>query len=279
MRKAMETFTLYNGVQIPAVGFGTYKSTQTDEKRVPREAIECGYRHFDTAYFYKNEEQLAAVMKESGLARDEFFITSKLWVTQLGYKEAKQAFEESLKRLQTDYLDLYLIHWPCLGGSPVDWREKNIETWKALEELYTEGRIKAIGVSNFLTNHLENLISHCEIIPMVDQIEFHPGYTQMETIKMCKANKILPEAWSPLGRGAVLKDPLIVELAKKYGVTTGQICVRFAVQNGVLPLPKSSSIERMEKNKDVFSFEIEKADMERLLNMPETGYSGEHPDK
>ena len=272
-----QSFTLRNGVVIPAVGFGTYKTV--DQGAAPIEAaIKAGYRHFDTAAFYGTERTLGEAVRKSGISRDSFFITTKLWKADMGYENTLRAAKLSLKELQTDYIDLYLIHWPRPDLS-VDWRKLDAETWRAMETLYRDGLCRAIGVSNFLVTHLENIKQRCSILPMVDQIEFHPGYLQPETVAYCKENGILPEAWSPFGRGRVLSHPVLCKIAANYGVSVAQLCVRFALQNRVLPLPKSTSEERIRENFNAFSFEISATDMHEIESLPPCGWSGEHPDR
>jgi diketogulonate reductase-like aldo/keto reductase len=277
----MKRIELSNGVMMPEIGFGTYLTTNENEEtsKVMIDAITAGYRHFDTASFYKNERQLGKSIQISNVARKDFFITSKVNLDEMGYEKTKETFHASLSRIETDYIDLYLIHWPCLNGEPKDWKELDIETWKAIEELYEEGKIKAIGVSNFLVHHLENLLNNCTIKPMVNQIEFHPGYTQDETRKFCKRNNIVIEAWSPFGRGTVLNDTFLMSLAKRYHVSVSQLCLRFILQCDAVPLPKASMMQRMTQNLDVYGFEISDDDMKRILSMPEKGFSGYYPDK
>lgn len=274
-----DTYTLNNGVKIPCVAFGTYKAAQGDNVEILKLAIESGYRYFDTASFYGTEEFLGQAVRESGIPREEFFITSKMWKDEMGYEGAKEAFFRSLKNIGTDYLDLYLIHWPLPQPDYEEWRTLDIETWRALEELYEEGKVKAIGLSNFLPHHIDNLLENCRIRPMVDQIEFHPGYTQEAVVQYCQEKGIQMQAWSPIGRGRVLEDKLITELAGKYSVSPAQICLRYALQRDVIPLPKSSSAERMRQNQDLFSFEISREDMHRISTMPPAGWSGEHPER
>ena len=275
----MEDFKLLNGVTIPKIGFGTYKSVEGEDKETILRALRCGYRHLDTAAFYGNEEILGNSWRESGVTRDELFITSKIWRDDLGYDRARKSFEDSLQRLGTDYLDLCLIHWPKSGPGDEEWRNKDRETWKALEELYLAGRVRAIGVSNFLPHHLLNLMESASVVPMVDQLEFHPGYIQKAAVDFCQKHGILVEAWSPIGRGRVLEEPLLLELAGSYGKTPAQICLRFALQCNVLPLPKASSEERMRENMEVFDFTISQEDMYRIMTLPQVGWSGEHPDR
>ena len=175
------------------------------------------------------------------------------------------------------YLDLFLIHWP-LPFPGADWKPLVTESWRALEQLYDEGAVRAIGVCNFLPQHLLHVLKTANTVPMIDQFEFHPGYPQYETLQFCQSRGIQAEAWSPLGRGRLLEDPLVLELAKKYGKSPAQICLRFCLQNNVLPLPKSSAPQRMKANLDIFDFEIEQEDIYRLLTMPQTGWSGLHPE-
>ena len=273
----MEKFTLSNGVEISAVGYGTYLTSEKDDGTVAA-ALAAGYRHFDTASFYGTEQALGDALKASGVPREELFLTSKLWKDEMGYENALAAFERSLQKLGTDYLDLYLIHWPRPDDLTAEWRQLDRDTWRALEELYRAARVRAIGVSNFLPHHLRNLMETAEIMPMVNQIEFHPGYPQTYTVEFCKAHGILPEAWSPLGRTRVLQDERLAGIAAKYGKSVAQLCVRFALQCGVAPLPKSSSPARMQANLDVFDFVISDEDMDRILTLPQFGWSGLHPD-
>lgn len=275
----MEHYILNNGVEIPAVAFGTYKAADGKSADVIRTAIEAGYRYFDTASFYGTETYLAEAVRESGISRDEIFIASKLWKTEMGYDNVKKAFRRTLENLETDYLDLYLIHWPLPEPGYKEWKQLDKETWRAMEELYQEGKIRAIGLSNFLPHHIENILEDCTVRPAVDQIEYHPGYSQEAVVQYCKERDILVQAWSPIGRQRVLTEGLVQELAEKYGVSPARICLKFAVQREIIPLPKSSSMERMKDNLDLYSFEMEQEDIWRLATMPQAGWSGEHPDR
>ena len=270
-------FTLYNGVTIPCIGYGTYKAADTNSCDIIATAAKAGYRFFDTASFYGTETFLAEALKQADLPRNEVFITSKVWKAEMGYNETLEAFERTLKNLDTDYLDLYLIHWPIytLDG---EWKQTCIDTWKAMEELYEAGRVRAIGLSNFLPHHMDVILDNCNIKPMVNQLEVHPGYTQEAAIRYCQERDILVQAWSPLGRHRVLEEPLLIELAAKYDVTPAQICLRFLLQRSINPIPKASSLERMRNNMDIFDFSITTEDMHRLNTLPQTGWSGEHPD-
>ena len=272
-----EYTVLSNGVKMPNLAFGTFKVNEGDDVQIILDAINVGYRHFDTAAFYNTEEALGKAIKKSGIPREEFFITTKVWKTSMGYEGAKKSFEESLEKLDMDYVDLLLIHWPR-PDEKSDWKKLDIETWKAFEEIYKEGKTKAIGVSNFLNNHMQNILDNCEVVPMVNQIEFHPGYIQKDVVDFDKKHGIVVEAWSPLGRERVFKDELLNKLAEKYGKSVAQICLAFALQMDVVPLPKSSSVERMKQNMDI-DFELEKEDFEKIVNMEEMGWSGLDPDK
>ena len=272
-------YTLSNGYEIPCVGFGTWQ-TPDGETAVAsvKKAIEAGYRHIDTAAVYGNEESVGKAIRESGVAREDLFITSKVWNTERGYESTLKAFDVTMEKLGLDYLDLYLIHWPASSSQFDNWVELNKETWRAMVELYQAGRIRAIGVSNFLVHHLEPLMD-AEVKPMVNQIEFHPGQMQEETVRFCKENGILIEAWSPLGTGRMLTNETLMAIAKEYDKSVAQLCVRWCLQNEVLPLPKSVTPSRIEENLDVFDFTIKDEDMETINDMEYFGGSGSHPDE
>ena len=276
----MTTKTLNNKVKIPTIGFGTWKTAGEDCSTTIKTAIQAGYRYFDTASFYGTESGIGQALQESNIDRKEFFLASKVWKEEMGYDNTIQAFENTLKRLQTNYLDLYLIHWPIpIVGMPADtWKQLDLDTWKAMEDLYRSGKIRAIGVSNFLPHHLDNLLEHCDVVPAANQLELHPGYLQSAAVQYCEQHNILLQAWSPLGRGRVAQEPLLIELAEKYQVKNAQICLRFLLQKGYILLPKSSNISRMQENQDIFKFEISREDIFRIETLPQTGWSGEHPD-
>lgn len=275
----MENMKLNNGYMIPEIGYGTWQSPDNEVTvNGVKAAIACGYRHIDTAAAYKNEESVGEGIKESGAARKDLFVTSKVWNTQRGYEKTIAAFEKTLSDLDLDYLDLYLIHWPASKKDYENWEEINLETWRAMTDLYKAGKIKAIGVSNFKPHHLEALMK-TEVKPMVNQIEFHPGFMQEETVKYCRGNGILVEAWSPLGTGRMLTNPDLQEIASHYGKSVAQICIRWCIQHDVLPLPKSVTPSRIEENSNVFDFEINVEDMQRIDALENFGGSGLDPDE
>ena len=271
----MGAFVLYNGVEIPAMGFGCYALDHPEQDIL--EAIRAGYRHFDTASFYQTEEALGRAIRESGVPREEFFLTTKLWRTEMD--DPRAAFERSRRALGTDYLDLYLIHWPRPDLEREHWKELDVRVWACLEELYQQGKVRAIGTSNFLPHHLNNLAAHGGLRPMVDQLEFHPGYAQAAAVQYCQDHHIQVEAWSPLGRRRILEDPQLREMAAGHQATVPQICLSFALQSGVLPLPKSSNPERMRENLAAQQISLTEEELWQLRTMPQVGWSGEHPDR
>lgn len=276
----MNTYKLGNGVLIPNVGFGTWQASEGEEAvNSVKTALELGYRHIDTAFFYKNEVSVGKGIKASGVDRKEIFVTTKVWNSERGFEKALEAFDVSLKNLGLDYIDMFLIHWPASENQFENWKELNAETWRALEKLYADGKVRAIGVSNFYVSHLSALLETAKVKPMVNQIEFHPGMTQNEVVDFCVKNDILIEAWSPLGRGNVLDNEVLVALAAKYKVSVPQLCIRWIVQKGHLPLPKSVTPERIKANLDIYDFEISQEDIAAIDNLPYIGGSGLHPDK
>lgn len=246
----MKTYTMNNGLSIPAVGFGTFDSDGDELYQAVLAALRAGYRHIDTATYYGNEESIGRALKDSGIPRDELFITTKLWNDSHGYEEAKTALKASLKRLQLDYLDLYLIHWPNPVNLRDRWQTANADTWRAMEEMVDEGLIRTIGVSNFLVHHMEALLETARIIPAVNQIRLAPGVYQEEIVAYCKEKGILLEAWSPLGRGEVFSHPVMLQLAEKYGKTVAQVALAWSWAQGFLPLPKSVTQSRIIENLD-----------------------------
>lgn len=273
----MEFFSLSNGVTMPAIGFGCYALAEGEQRRILLDAIAAGYRHFDTASFYGTEAALGQAVRESGVPREEFFLTTKLWRTQM--ENPRAAFEESLRTLGCDYLDLYLIHWPRPDLERTDWKELDLRVWECLEELYQQGKVRAVGTSNFLPHHLMNLESHGCLRPMVNQLEYHPGYLQSAAVRYCQERQIQVEAWSPLGRRLLLEAPLLHRIAAAHQATVSQVCLSFALQTGVLPLPKSSSLERMRENRAAAQLTLTQEELSWIATMPQTAWSGEHPDR
>ncbi|NDV42181.1 aldo/keto reductase [Flagellimonas sediminis] len=265
------TFELHNGVEMPYFGLGVYLSKDGNEViHAVKEALDHGYRHIDTAAIYHNEEGVGTGIKESSVDRKDVFLVSKVWNTDQGYDSALKAFDASLERLGTDYLDLYLIHWPKGDLSK--------ETWKALERLYKEKRVRSIGVSNFLQHHLEDLLTSAEIVPMVNQMEFHPYLVQQKLLDFCASKGIQYEAWSPLMQGNIFDLEVMKDLAAKYNKTIAQIVLRWDLQKGVVTIPKSSKKERIIANADLFDFEINEADVQLLDSLERGKRFGPNPD-
>lgn len=278
MKFLHDTFRLSNGVHIPCVGFGTWQIKGAAATEAVCAAIACGYRHIDTATVYENEAAVGEAIRACGLPRDQLFVTSKLWNTNKTVDEARRAFDASMSRLGLDVLDLYLIHWPAVPNMDPDWRRTNREKWRALEHLHTEGRVRAIGLSNFLPHHLEPLLADADIAPLVNQLEIHPGHPQHETVACCRAHAILPQAWSPLANGQVLDVPAVRAIADKHGKTPAQVCLRWCLENGVLPITKTTSPARMRANADIFNMTLDDEDRSRLDALPPCGGACIDPD-
>ena len=264
----MEQYTLSNGVQIPVIGLGTWQ-TPDDETgyQAVLSALQLGYRHIDTAQGYRNEDIVGRAVKDSDIPREEIFITSKLVNPNHGYDKTMRSFEGTLEQLGTDYVDLFLIHWPNPLQYRKTWQQTNAETWKAFEELYRAGKIRAIGVSNFRQHHIDEIMKTAEIAPMVNQIRLCPGETQDELVAYCKERNILLEAYSPLGTGQIFKVPEMQALAEKYQKSIAQICIRWSLQMGFLPLPKSVTAERIRENMDVFGFGLSEDDVRLIAGL------------
>ena len=268
-----DTVTLHNGVKMPWLGLGVFKVQEGEEViQSVKAAIRNGYISIDTAAIYRNEEGVGQAIRESGVPREELFITTKLWNIEQGYESTLKAFDESMEKLGLDYLDLYLIHWP--GND----KDRIKETWKAFEKLYNDGRVRAIGVSNFLVHHLEDLIASAEIKPMVNQVEFHPHLTLEDLREYCKKEQIQLEAWSPLKRGELLDNPVLKEIAEKHNKSVAQVILRWDLQHGVVTIPKSIKEHRIIENSQVFDFELSPEEMDRIDQLNEDSRSGSHPD-
>ena len=272
---------LANGVTIPCVGFGTYKNTDPAEcLSSVREALAAGYRHIDTAQFYFNEESVGAAVRDSGVPRGEIFLTTKLWNTSQGYDSTLRTFDDSLKKLGLDYVDLYLVHWPVAKDFAAEYPRALLNTWRAFEKLYVDGKVRAIGVCNCLKEHLNTVLDECKVAPMVNQIEYHFGFSdpdQTEAADFSRVNGIVVEAWAPLCRGRAFGNPVLKAVAEKYGKTEAQILVRWCLQHDALPLPKSVSPARIRENADIFDFVISDEDMAALDAVSSVGRLGPHP--
>jgi len=270
-----DTVTLHNNVKMPWLGLGVFKVEEgPDLEQAVITAIKHGYRSIDTAAIYGNEEGVGRAihqaLQETGLKREDVFVTSKVWNADLGYESTIAAYETSLQKLGLDYLDLYLIHWPVQG--------KYNDAWRALEQLYKDGRVKAIGVSNFQIHHLEDVLKHAEIKPMVNQVEYHPRLTQKALQAFCKEQGIQLEAWSPLMQGQLLDNPVIKEIATRHNKSIAQIIIRWDLQNGVVTIPKSIKEQRIVENADVFQFELTADEMKQIDALNEDLRVGPDPD-
>lgn len=265
------TWTLNNGIEMPYLGLGVFQSKEGDEViNAVQYALDAGYRHIDTAAIYNNEVGVGKAIRLNPVDRKDIFVTSKVWNSEQGYDSTLSAFDKSMERLGFDYLDLYLVHWPVKG--------KYKETWRALEYLYKKGRVRAIGVSNFLKHHLEDLLATAEIVPMVNQVEFHPYVVQQELLDYCAENKIQFEAWSPLMQGKILEVKEMSGLAEKYNKTPVQIVLRWNLQKDVITIPKSVKKERIESNADIFDFELSKEDLALIDSLDKNHRLGADPD-
>lgn len=265
------TAALANGVKMPRIGLGVFKVEKEEELiTAVKAAIENGYRSIDTASIYGNEEWVGEAIRQSGINREDIFVTSKVWNADQGYEATRKAFNSSLKKMGLEYLDLYLIHWPVEG--------KYTETWRALEDLYKEGKIKAIGVSNFQIHHLENLLETAEIKPMINQIELHPKLAQAELRAFAAKHDMHIEAWAPLMQGGLFENEILKGLAEKHGKSIAQIVLRWHLQNGIIVIPKSTKPKRIKENADLFGFELSQQDMDLIDSLDEHLRVGPDPD-
>ncbi|MUL44278.1 aldo/keto reductase [Streptomonospora sp. PA3] len=264
--------TLNNGVRIPQLGFGVWQVDGSEVVDAVSTALETGYRSIDTAAAYGNEEGVGEALRRSGLPREEVFVTSKLWNSDQGYDSTLRAFDATMERLGLEQLDLYLIHWPMPA------RDTFVSSWKAMERLYAEGRVRAIGVSNFHADHLRRILDEGGIVPTVNQIELHPRLTQEELRGFDKEHDIATEAWSPLGQGQVLQDSTIAKIAEAYGKTPAQVILRWHLQLGNIAIPKSVTPERIRSNFDVFDFQLSSGDMDAISGLNEGRRFGPDPE-
>ena len=279
LQKLSDCYTLNNGVKIPCIGYGTFK-TPNGGAVVDSvvNAVKAGYRHIDTAHRYDNEEGVGEGIRKCGVPREELFITSKLGNHHHGYKAAVEAFDLSLQKLGLDYLDLYLIHWPAPLICRENYKEKNAETWRAFEDLYRAGKVRAIGLSNFWKPHIDALMETAEVKPMVNQLEIHPQFPHRDLLDYCQKLDIQVESWGPLIQGKAFQYPVLKEVAQKHGKTVAQVCVRWALDKNVLPLPKSNHFERMVENADVFDFTLDAEDIKKISSLEAYGRIGKDPD-
>ncbi|WP_119318622.1 aldo/keto reductase [Companilactobacillus formosensis] len=276
MTKLTDTFDIYNGVKIPKVAFGTWQIPANEARQAVKDAIKTGYRHIDTALAYQNEKEVGQAVRESGVKREDLFVTSKLPAETKTYDGALADFETTMKNLDLDYLDLYLVHapWPW-GKIGANYDKENTEVWRAMEEIYNSGRVKAIGVSNFNVHDLENVLKTATIKPMVDQIQYYIGFTEPKITEFAKDNDILVEAYSPLATGGLINNPDVKKIADKYSVSVPQLAIEFVIQNGVLPLPKAVHKEHIVANTKL-DFTISDEDMKTLNAFPDTAPSHFH---
>lgn len=274
-----DKLVLSNGVQMPGIGFGTWQvPTDSTLENAVSAALKLGYRFFDTAQIYGNASAIGRGVLLSDLPRAEIFISSKIWTSHRSYDGVMRAFTDIIEQLKTTYLDQLLIHWPATQGEPMIWQSQNAGTWRALEDLYEQGAVKVIGVSNFLPHHLVPLLARARIRPMVNQLESHPGYPQFAAVNFCFKQNIAVQAWSPLGRGGLTHHPLLIELGEKYGVSPALIALRWSLQHGFIPVVKALDAEHMKSNLDAFGLTLEDEDMTRLDTMQQVAFSGLHPD-
>ncbi|MDQ0361484.1 aldo/keto reductase [Breznakia pachnodae] len=270
---------LSNQIILPDIGLGTWNMADDNTTiKIIKEALELGYRLIDCSPSYQNQNSIGRAIAESSINRSQIYITSKLRNSERGRENVNLACDRILSELNLDYLDLYLIHWPASKKDYKNWEEINQETWLGMIDLYKCGKVKAIGVSNFMPHHLKSLMKY-EVIPMVNQIEFHPGQMENDTLIFCRENEILVEAYSPLGNGAMLQNDELIQISNKYKKSVAQLCLRWAQQNGTIPIPRASNSKQLKENIDIFDFQISNDDMKIINEMNYFAGSGQHPDK
>lgn len=267
--------TLNNGVHIPILGLGTYKigANETEVYNAIRTALDAGFRHIDTAMLYENERPIGKAIRESGIAREDIFVTTKLWGTDVLKEDVQGGFDESMRKLDVGYVDLYLVHWAVAGKTEYAWAE--------MEKIYASGKARAIGVSNHMIHHLQEVLEMASVTPAVNQVELHPYLVQQDLVDFCFSKGILPEAWSPLGskKVSLLENPLLMDLSLKYGKTPAQVVLRWNVEKGIVVIPKSSSAERQQQNLGVFDFELSAEDVQAINQLDKNYRTGIHPDE
>lgn len=268
----MKFTKLNNGTLMPMLGLGVFRCNEDEAYSSVKSALELGYRHIDTAMIYENEEAVGKAIKDSKIDRKNLFITTKLWNDDMINNSQRKAIENSLKRLNLEYVDLYLIHWPV--------KEKYVSSWFEMEKIYKEGLTKSIGVSNFLIHHLKDILESSELVPSVNQVEFHPYVIQKDLTNFCKKNNIQFESWSPLGatKNGLLKDKTIIEIAKNYNKSPAQIILRWNIDKGIVTIPKSSNIDRQKENLNIFDFELSESDIKKIDGLDKNERVGSHPD-
>ena len=270
----MENIKLNNGVEIPLLGLGTYKIGATDDDvyNAVRSALDIGYRHIDTATLYVNEKPVGKAIRESGIPRDEIFVTTKIWGSDIINNQIQEAYDVSLQNMGLDYIDLYLVHWPV--------KEMIGSAWLEMEKIYHSGKVRAVGLSNHLLHHMKEVLNVATVIPVVNQMELHPYLVQQDIVDYCKKLNIIPEAWSPLGSSKVplLKDEVLIWIGGKYGKSPAQVVLRWNIQKGVVAIPKSSSKERQAENFDIFDFELTQEEIQQIDQLDKDHRTGAHPD-
>lgn len=274
----INTITLNNGMTIPKIAYGCYNPVPEKVREGARKAIEAGFTYLDTASIYETEQYVAGAIRDAGVDRSSVQIATKAWTNEMGYEGIKEAFQRSLDKLESDYVDIYMIHWPKIKADDNEWQDRVLDSWRAMEELHKDGYIKGLGMSNFLPHHLNVVLRNMDVKPVVNQFECHPGYSQEATIRFCIENDIRPEAHSALGSGSMVNNAVVAKLVEKYNKTIPQICLRFLEQKGVIPVCRSMNMDHLRDNINIFDFEISEDDMWMLSCMPQDAAVDGHPD-